>query len=117
MSLSKDFFVSDKLHERSVEMPDGSKHLIHFAELSAADFTAFRDEQRSEDPKVRALATARLLAKAVREPNGKAAMTPEQADKLKPGPMRALFEAVLEVNTYDGKKPSPSAEASGSATS
>jgi hypothetical protein len=117
MSLSKDFFVSDTLHERSVEMPDGSKHIIHFAELSAADFTAFRDEQRSEDAKTRALATPRLLAKAVREPNGKPAMTVDQAVKLKPGPLRALFEAVLEVNTFDGKKPSPSAEGSGSATS
>lgn len=117
MSLSKDFFVSDKLHERAVEMPDGSKHLIHFAELSAADFTAFRDEQRSEDPKVRALATPKLLAKAVREPNGKQSMTVEQAANLKSAPLRALFEAVLEVNTYDGKKPSPSADGSGSATS
>jgi hypothetical protein len=117
MSLSKDFFVSDKLHERNIEMPDGTKHLIHFAELTAADFTAFRDEQRSDDGKTRAMATPRLLSKAVREPNGKAAMTPEQAAKLKPGPMRALFEAVLEVNTYDAKKPSPSAEASGSPTS
>jgi len=117
MSLSKDFFVSDKLHERNIEMPDGSTHLIHFAELTAADFTTFRDEQRSDDGKTRAMATPRLLAKAVREPNGKAAMTADQAAKLKPGPMRALFEAVLEVNTYDAKKPSPSAEASGSATS
>lgn len=117
MSLSKDFFVSDKLHERNIEMPDGSKHLIHFAELTAADFTNFRDEQRSDDAKVRALSTPRLLVKAVREPNGKPAMTAEQAAMLKPGPMRALFEAVLEVNTYDGKKASPSAADSGSATS
>lgn len=117
MSLSKDFFVSDKLHERSVELPDGSKHILHFAELTAADFTNFRDEQRSEDGNIRAMATPRLLAKAVREPNGKAAMTADQAAKLKPGPLRALFEAVLEVNTYDAKKPSPSAEANGSATS
>lgn len=117
MSLSKDFFVSDKLHERTVELPDGSKHPLHFAELTAADFTNFRDEQRSEDAKVRLMATPKLLSKAVRESNGKQAMTPEQAAKLKPAPMRALFEAVLEVNTFDAKKPSPSAGGSGSATS
>jgi hypothetical protein len=117
MSLDSAFFVSDQLHERKVTLPDGSEHTLHFRELLAHEFLRYRDEQRSESAATRERATPRIIALSLRNPDGTPAMTDEQAAKLRPGAMSALMAAVMEVNTFDAKKPSPSAADSGSATS
>jgi len=117
MSLNDAFFVSDKLHERKITLPDGSEHILHFRELPAHDFVAYRDRLQSEDAAIRAGAAPHLISLSLRNPDGTAALTEAKARELRPAAMRALLEAVMEANTFGGKKPSPSAEASGSATS
>lgn len=117
MSLNDAFFVSSALHERKITLPDGSEHVLHFRELPAHEFVAYRDRQQSDDPEVRAGATPRLIALSLRNPDGTQALTEAKARELRPAAMRALVEAVMEVNTFGAKKPSPSEEASGSATS
>jgi hypothetical protein len=117
MSLDAAFFISKTIHERKVKLPDGSEHVLYFRELSAVDFVRYREDQSSESAEVRALATPKMIALSLCEPDGKPAMSQEKAATLKPAAMRALFEAVLEVNTFDAKKPLPSEAASGSATS
>jgi hypothetical protein len=117
MSLNESFFVSEKLHEKTVELPDGSKHVLHFREVPAPIFVRFRDQQNSESEAVRAAAVANLIAESLREPDGKSAITVEKAMKLNVAAAQALMAAVMEVNVFQGKKLSPSAEESGSSTS
>lgn len=117
MSLDSAFFVSEKLHEKKIPAPDGSEHLMHFRELSGAEWMRFRDQQKSEDAEVRDMAIPRIIAAALRNPDGSAGMTDTQAAKLKPWATQALFSAVVEVNTFGAKKPSPSAAATGSSSS
>lgn len=117
MSLHKSFFISPALHERKVLLSDGVEHVIHFRELGGHEFVRFREQQRSDDQEIRAQAVPALLALSVCNPDGSPAMTKDQAMKLKASAMSALMTACMEVNTFEGKKPSPSAEESGSATS
>lgn len=117
MSLDSAFFVSEKLHEKKITAPDGSEHLMHFRELTGAEWVRFRDEQKSEDPKTRDMAIPRILVAAVRNPDGSQGLSDAKAASLKPWAMQALFGAVVEVNTFSSKKPSPSAAATGSSSS
>jgi hypothetical protein len=117
MSLNESFFVSEKLHEKTVTLPDGSDHILHFREVPAPVFIRFREQQRSEDETTRAHAVANLLAASLCEPDGKPAITVEQALKLNVSAAQALMNAVMEVNVFQGKKPSPSEAESGSSSS
>ena len=117
MSLNEAFFVSEKLHEKKVKLPDGSEHILHFAEVEAFEFVRLRDRQDSEDESIRASAAVPLLARGVRNPDGSQAMTEEQVAKLKPAAARALMDALTEANSTDPKKNSPSAADDGSAAS
>jgi len=117
MSLNDAFFVSEKLHEKKIQLPDGSEHILHFAELPAHEFVRFRDQQASEDENIRARAAIRLLSQGVRNPDGSCAMTEAQAANLKPAPARALMDALMEANSSDPKKNLPSEADSGSAAS
>jgi hypothetical protein len=92
------FFVSTEIHERTVKLPDGSEHLLHFRELPAADFRRFHMAEMSEDEDVRAGSMAKLICACLCEPDGKAAITYKQALQLKPAAANALIGAVLSVN-------------------
>ena len=35
-------FISDAVHEREVELPDGQKHTLFFRELPASKFRSFQ---------------------------------------------------------------------------
>lgn len=117
MNLSESFFVSEKLHEKTVELSNGEKHVLHFRELPGSEFSRFRDHQNSDDQEVRIMAIPRAIQASLRTPDGKEAITTEQAMKLKAPVMNALLTAAMEVNTFTEKKPSPSEEESGSSTS
>ena len=117
MSLNESFFVSEKLHEKSVTLPDGSNHILHFREVPAPVFIRFREQQNSADEAVRSAAIANLVAASLCEPDGKPAITVERAMKLNVAAAQALVTAVLEVNEFQGKKPSPSEAESGSSSS
>lgn len=95
--LSEAFFVSQTIHEKEVELPDGSKHKLHFREVPAADFRQYLLAERSSDPKERAESVHRLIVASLCEADGRPALTMEQAAKLKPAAAGALFSAALEV--------------------
>lgn len=103
MSLHENFFVSTQIHERSVLLPDGESHAVHFRELTALEFKRWHDQENSEDPEVRHLAMAHLLVAGVCDPDGKPALTIAQAKKLKGAAMTALVEALLDINGVSAK--------------
>lgn len=117
MSLSDAFFVSPTLHERKVALPDGSEHVLHFRELPASEFRRFSLYDQSEDEELKVAAQAKLIAASLCEPDGKPAITAEKAAALTPPASRVIVEAIMSVNRFTGKKASPSADPSGSATS
>lgn len=92
------FFVSDEIHEREVTLGDGSKHVLHFRELSVTDLRRFAFAERSDDEEVRAESVAKLIAASLCEADGKPAMSAEQAKRLKPKVADAIFQAVMSVN-------------------
>ena len=98
--LDESLFVSDAVHERPIELPDGKKHVLHFKELPATAFRAYHLAEKSEDAEVRATAVARLIAASLCNPDGSPAMTFERACKLKPAPASAMLQAVLNVNGF-----------------
>lgn len=100
--LDKSFFVSQEIHEKEVELADGSKHVLYFKEIPAVEYQKFRIAQQSVDDNVQAGALAKLIAASLCEPGGDPAITYEQALLLKPEPMNALFAAIMEVNKSQG---------------
>jgi hypothetical protein len=95
--LSEAFFVSQTIHQKEVTLPDGSKHVLHFKEVPAADFRRYLLAERSNDQQERAESVHRLIAVSLCEPDGRPAITVERAATLKPAAAGALFSAVLEV--------------------
>lgn len=96
--LDKAFYVSTELHEREVELADGSKHSLHFKELPAIEFRRFALAEQSDNENVRATSIAKLIAASLCDADGKPAITFDQALNLKASAMNAIFEAMLEVN-------------------
>lgn len=101
--LDESLFVSDTIHEREVELADGTKHKMYFKELPAVEYSKFLAEQLSEDEDVAAVAAAKFVSKGLCTAEGKKALTYEQALRLKARPMNAIFKALMEVNGTQGK--------------
>ncbi len=118
MSKYDALLVSPEIHKREITLSDGSKHELHFRELSAATYRKFQIRDASENPDERAGAPAFLVSESLCEPNGMPALTYEQALQLKPNPMNKLFLEVIALNGGgERKNASESAENSGSGTS
>lgn len=116
--LDESLFISENVHAKDVELPDGKKHLFHLRELPAAEFHVFINAQREEDPDRQADSWPRLIAKAVATPAGDPVLSLDRARKLKFSVQAALVNAIREVNSYQGKANSPDSVAtSGSDTS
>lgn len=98
MSKYESFFVSPEVHERKVTLGDGAEHVLYFRELPAREFRLYAIAQRSEDEASQVDAMDRLIAACMCEQDGSAAMSLEDARRLKPHVSAALFEAVLDVN-------------------
>jgi hypothetical protein len=96
--LDNAFFVSTELHEREVELADGSKHVLYFKELPAIEFRRFALAEQSENENIKATSIAKLIAASLCDADGKMAITFEQALNLKASAMNSIFEAMLEVN-------------------
>lgn len=92
------FFVSEQTHERSVKMPDGSEHTLHFRQLPAVEFRKFVFAERSTDEATQAGSAAKIIAASLCDPDGKPALTYQQALKLNPAATKSLIEAVMSVN-------------------
>jgi hypothetical protein len=96
--LNDALFVSDRIHEKEVELADGSKHILHFKELSAIEFRKFALAEQSEDNAVRAASMSHLIAASLCDPEGKPALTAQKAATIKPMAFNAIFAAIMEVN-------------------
>ncbi|ARP86297.1 hypothetical protein [Bordetella genomosp. 9] len=95
--LDKSLFASAEVQEREVTLPDGGKHKLYFREASAVDFRKFVFAQRSEDEDRQAASISQLIAACVCEPDGKPALTVEQASRLKPAAANAIFSIIMEM--------------------
>lgn len=99
--LPESFFISvDKVEEREIELADGSKHVFHFKHLSNTWFEKFSLWSNSASEDVAATASARLLVAGMCKPDGGAAMSLDQAVRLKRSVMQSLVSALLDVNGY-----------------
>lgn len=105
--LTDDMFVSDSIIEHPVKLGDGKERTMYFKPLSAIEWKQHMEAENSKDAKVRKESAARLIAKCVVEPDGRRAMTPQQAARLKPSVSGAFFMAILEINDLF-KMPTPS---------
>lgn len=119
MSKYDDFMVSQTVHEKTVELPDGKKHVLFFKEMPVVEYRKFQMAEQSADEDVRAGSMAKLIAASLCEADGSPAMTYEQALRLKSAPANALFNAVISLNGIGDKekKASPPGETAGSGTS
>lgn len=117
------FMVRAEAQARTVQLPDGTKHELHFKQLPAAAFRGFFNAvaRRNEEEQSRAM--AQLIAQSLCTPQGEPALTVEQALQLTVAAERALTEAVLDVNGLGEKAEadlgngSPGVASSGSGTS
>jgi hypothetical protein len=98
MSLDASLFVGSELHQRTVKLPDGSEHVMHFKELPATAFRSFHIAEQSQDEAVQVGSMAKLIAACLCNPDGTPAVTYAQALQLKTAPSRAIFSEVLSVN-------------------
>ena len=105
--ITDDMFASDAVVEKEVTLPDGKKHTLYFKELNAIEFKQHIAAEQSKDAKVREQSAARLIAKSVVEPDGRRALTAQQAGRLKPAVSAAMFLAIMEVNGVLGKRAEP----------
>jgi hypothetical protein len=102
-------FVSDTIHERTVTLADGTKHVLHFREVPAAVFRQYYRAEQSEDDAIAAGSMPLLIAASLCDKDGKPAITFEKASTLKVNVMTAIFTAILDVNGFNSpKKDSPS---------
>lgn len=102
--MDESWFVPSGLEEKEIRLADGSKHILHFAHLSNTAFETYAMQVNSADPEVAGAAAARLLSEGLCNPDGSRALSFERASLLKRPIFRAMFHALLEVNTYDSQK-------------
>lgn len=102
--LDASLFVSDQLHQRPVELADGSKHLLHFREVSSTTMRRYQMAEHSEDEDVRVGSMAVLIAASVVNPDGTPAMTAEKAKTLKPHVTNVLMREILDLNSIGAKE-------------
>lgn len=98
--LNESLFVSDKVIAKEVELPDGTKHTLYFKQLSAVDFRKYIMAEQSNDEKVKAESTAKLICMSMCNEDGTQALPFAQALKLNVAATTAIVSAVLEVNGF-----------------
>jgi hypothetical protein len=96
--LDKSLFVGDGIEEMDVQLADGTTHKMYFKEYSGVTFARYALAAQSKNIEQRSLAMAMLISASVCNPDGTLALTLDQASKLKPEGMTALFAAVLKAN-------------------
>lgn len=102
-TLDQSLFVSDSVIEKPVTLPDGTTHTLYFKELPALEYRKFQLAEFSEDDEVKAASLALLISSSLCDQNGKPALTLQEAKRLKPKAMSAIFSAVLEINGTGNK--------------
>lgn len=102
------FFTGNELHPRDVTL-GGESHTIHVRKMPAVEMRRWGEELRSEELETRIDAGFRVLQKAIRREDGRAAMTLDQARTLKVEALRELMRVFVDVNRL------PDAEEAGNA--
>ena len=97
-TITDDMFATDDVIEHAVTLGDGVERTLYFRELSAMEFKQHLEAENSKDNKVRKESTARLISRCLVEPDGRRALTPVRAAKLKPSVSGAIFMAILRVS-------------------
>lgn len=98
--IADSLFVSEKVHERIVKLPDGAEHKLWFKELPAVEFRKFWIAENNDDPEIQAASIARLIAASLCDESGKPALTYQQALKLTAPAANAISASVLDVNGF-----------------
>lgn len=93
-------FVSAEIAEKTIRLSDGSKHVFHFRHLDNVAWEVYAAQVNSADPEVAGGAAARLLSQGLVTADGKAALPYDRVVLLRRPVFRAMFAALLEVNTY-----------------
>lgn len=116
--LNAALFISDTVHPREITLGDGTKHELHFREISAADIRRLQMVGKGGEAQ-QELAVSKVIAASLCNPDGSDALTVEEAGKLKQGIRLAITLAISEVNGVGAEvgKPSPHEEMTGSGTS
>ncbi len=116
--LPSSFFVSNEIVAREVELPDGSRHDLHFRVPSAIAYRRFLVAESSQDVAVRASSPAHLIAATLCDAEGKLVLTFDQACQLNPAAMAALFRVANSLlEELEPGKPSKRGARRGSGTS
>jgi hypothetical protein len=102
-ALNASLFVSDVVQEREVELPDGTKHLLHFKQLPAVEFRRYLNATASKDEDVAAGCMAKLISQCLCTTDGKPALTFKEALRLNAAAEKAISAAVLSVNGMGAK--------------
>lgn len=101
--LADRYFTHDTIEERTVALGDGAEEVLHFKHLPNTVFERYAMWRGSADEEVVASAAARLVVLGLCEPDGAAALTIEQAVRLKPQVLQRLFLTVIDVNGWGSK--------------
>jgi hypothetical protein len=114
-ALDAALFVSDAIHKREITLGDGTKHELHFREISSGDLLKLQSANEREA----FAAGSRVIARSLCTADGKDAISVEDAARLKHGIRLALAVAIAEVNGIGSTvgKVSPHEETTGSGTS
>jgi hypothetical protein len=107
MPYDDSLFASPTVHEKQVEMADGSTHTCWFKELTAVAFRSYQIAEHSADPDERVASMAKLVASSLCEPDGHLSLTLEKAKTLKPDVMNRMVMAILEINNIGGRAKNP----------
>lgn len=90
-------FTSDELVPQEVTI-GGQTVTVHVRVLPSVDIDRFVEETRDTDREVRINSLPRVLAKAIRDEDGKAIFTAEAARQLKPLVRKEFVRVFREVN-------------------
>ncbi|WMD23035.1 hypothetical protein RAS12_11875 [Achromobacter seleniivolatilans] len=93
-------FVSDEVVAREVELGDGKKHTLNFKAISHVEFNKWVAALTSPDEDVRDRAHSRLVVASMVTPEGKPALSLDQANRIKPKVLRKLSDVIAEVNDF-----------------
>ena len=102
--ISDKFFIDEKIEERPIEMGDGTSETLWFKHLPNTAFERYALWCNSSDEDVVSKAGPRLLVLGVCLPDGKPALTQEQAERIKRQIMLRILAALMEVNGYGKEK-------------
>lgn len=102
--IPESFFVSGKVHKRTVKLPNGESHDMFFKELPHPEFRRFGLIEQSLEEDVRITSFAKLISACLCNEDGSLALTFEQASKLNSQASTAIVEQILLVNGQGAEK-------------